>query len=243
MKNLHVITIHGLNNPANCLNKLTKELGFSEDKTHNFELYGHGATKLNSPASAEIALDHIRNQFALWKKKHPEADYIFIGYSQGALNWTIAGEEIQKNCVGAILLAPSFAIKKILILKNVLKLVPKKFSIPSLGPKHYRLFKSLNHHYYKILFDQYDIYEAGQFKFNFPTLIMIDAKDELLCHKKIKQKMPEKHGKKCRLKVVKRRLLIPRPGIFHLMFSPLYSNRRDWSNIVREIKNHIKKLA
>jgi esterase/lipase len=112
----------------------------------------------------------------------------FLGYSLGAL---LGQSMIALSQQGAlfdkqILIAPATAIRRRSYLVKLLFLFGKGIRLPSYTPKGYRVNESLPLGIYQIMFaEEKKVLKAKFNGLNFPTIILIDPKDELISYKKL----------------------------------------------------------
>jgi hypothetical protein len=170
-----------------------------------------------------------------------EDEVYFLGFSQGALLFQLY--QMMKICQHTIksqvLLAPSLYIKRQGLYNLFSKLLPESSSLPSIAPKEFRQFDRLNMGYYKELLEQLYVFHKHGIKHleKTPTLILSDAKDELVDMGKLHAEMLKNNMDQWKIIYLNRDLKhIKHYGKHHIMFNPNYFSDDDWNSMITEME-------
>ena len=185
------VVSHGLNNKPSVMLPLVKYLNEMGSDVYMLKLFGHrddesGHTRITD----NIWSDETLNAYHQARKladKNGVALY-FLGYSLGAM----VGQYVIFNSKGKVkfdkqvLLAPATALRCRSGFLKITFILPGHWKLPSYTPEPYRANNGIQIDYYKILFRlKKKIKKAGFDHLNYPTLVIMDKKDELVSHGKL----------------------------------------------------------
>lgn len=236
--NKSVILLHGLNNHPEVLSPFKDFLEEKGFKTYVFNLYGHKKDSPLTHLTLKESLHHLHFQML----QIPKTDEVyFLGFSQGALIFQLY--QMMKVCQhqikAQVLLAPALYIKRQSFLAGLTSLFPETFRLPSRTPKEFRQFDKLNMGYYKQLVDQLNVFQKHGIHHlkTVPTLILSDAKDELVDMNRLHSEMLKNNLDLWKIVYVNRNLKhIKHYGKHHIMFNQNYFTEEDWGAMLGEIE-------
>lgn len=207
-------------------------------KTHVLSLHGHKKGQLLKELTLKECLNHIHFQMLQIPK---EDEIYFIGFSQGALIFELY--QMMGLCLhnikSQVLLAPALYIKKQGFCDFLTKIFPSGMKIPSRNPREFRVFDSLNMNYYSELIEQLKVFHKHGIHLlrNVPTLIVADAKDEVVDMGRLHAEMLKNNLDAWKIIYLNRDLKhINHYGKQHIMFNPNYFSADEWNSMMSEIE-------
>lgn len=232
-----LIILHGLNNQPEVLLPMSAYFSAKGFKIHLFNLYGHKKDQPLKHLTLKECLHHIHYQMLQIPK---EDEVYFLGFSQGALIFQLY--QMMKICQHTIkaqvLLAPSLYIKRQGFYNLIGSILPETSSLPSIAPREFRLFDKLNMGYYKQLLEQLRVFHKHGIKHleKVPTLILSDAKDELVDMGRLHAEMLKNNMDQWKIIYLNRDLKhLKHYGKHHIMFNPNYFSADDWNAMMSEM--------
>lgn len=239
---MNIIIIHGLNNTIEVFKPLGNEFVNLGHKVFYISLSGHDAV-IETELSWEKEVIHLKEQLT---KLNQEEEYFVIGFSQGALVWQNAISEnlIKFKIIGQVLLAPALKIHYQNSLKWITNKIDPKILTPSRTPKDVSQFNLLPTSYYRILFEELDLFNnANITKLNeIPTLIIIDPDDELVSLQKTREFIYTKKMSNWEILPFPRKIPNEKKVFskHHTLFFPTYFQEKDWFKLIKTINERIK---
>lgn len=172
-----LVFLHGLNNTSESFYFLGDSFKKQGWDVRYFSLYGHN-NHLEETISMNDSVNYIHKQIDSLNNQ----PYIFVGFSQGALDFQVAIQTHSHKPVKQILLAPALKVQNENVLKRALKFVPSSLKIQTTTPLETRMYSKIYPSYYKTIFEKID--QLNQIPTNdlndIPTVIYVDPKDELI---------------------------------------------------------------
>lgn len=236
--NKSLILLHGLNNPSEVLGPMAKHFETKGFNVHLFNLFGHKKDQPLQHLTLKECLHHIHYQMLNIPKDH---EIYFLGFSQGALIFQLYQmmKINQHKIKSQVLLAPALYIKRQSFMNFLIGALSEKMSIPSRTPREFRQFDKLNVGYYKELMEQLLVFHKHGIKNleNVPTLILSDAKDELIDMGRLHAEMLKNNMDAWKIIYMNRDLKhIKHYGKHHIMFNPNYFTAEDWTSMLNEME-------
>lgn len=240
---MEILIIHGLNNTTEVFKPLGNELVSLGHNITYLTLLGHNAI-LEKDLSWKKEKENISNQL---KKLDKNKEYFIIAFSQGALVFQNAISEnlIDFKIKGQVLLAPSLKLHNQKVLEWITNKTKANLITPSRTPKDVSQFDFLYASYYKVLFEELEIFnKASYIKLNeVPTLIIIDPDDELVSTKSIREVIYKNKMTNWSILPFPRKIP-PTKMVFskhHTLFFPTYFEDKDWSKLITILNTQILK--
>jgi len=233
-----LVLLHGLNNPPEVLQTLATHFASKGFKIHLFNLYAHKKGQPLKEQTLKECLQHIHYQMLQIPK---EEEIYFLGFSQGALVFELYQmmNLCQHKIKSQVLIAPSFYIKRQTIFGLLTKILPLNTKLFSVTPREFRQFDGLNMSYYRLLIEQLKVFHKYGMKTlsKVPTLILADAKDELIDMGRTHAEMLKNNLDNWKIVYLNRDLKhIKHYGKHHLMFNPDYFSADDWNAMMKEME-------
>ncbi len=234
-----LILLHGLNNPPEVLNSMATHFESKGFKVHVFNLLGHKKEQPLTHLTLKECLHHIHYQMLKIPKDH---EIYFLGFSQGALIFQLYQMmKINQHTIKAqVLLAPALYIKRQGFMGALIGMLSETMKIPSRAPKEFRVFDKLNIGYYKELMEQLRVFHKHGIKHltQVPTLILSDAKDELIDMNRLHAEMLKNNMDSWKIIYLNRDLKhMKHYGKHHIMFNQNYFTNEDWNSMIGEMEN------
>lgn len=234
MNHLEIIIIHGLNNSSEAFFPLGKELESQGFTIRYFNLIGH--EELNSNISMEESIKHLQDQF---ESLPHDKKYYCIAFSQGGLVLQLISQSSKKNLVKQILLSPALKIRKNILYRLILPLIPRSWRIKSNTPLEVRKFNELSLNYYQNLVDQVQHLKGVNRDLldQISTFTIIDPNDELVDYKELESFIKLQKLTNWKFELFHRK---NKPSRHHELFHPMFLDQSDWSLLITNIVNFIK---
>lgn len=221
-----LVIIHGMNNSSIAFDPLTQELISQNFEITFITLPGHKGVK--EKFHFEEALKNFAEEF----NGRVQEDYSVVAYSQGALYFELAErKKMIKGPKKALYLAPAFSLRNEFFLGKLVDFLPSKLPIRSFAPREIALYRHMLVHEYRTLFEK--VRELRKLKRSeFPRLILIDPKDELVDPRRIVLEYP------------KEAVLFPRnlkeKFRHHLLIHPKFFSEAEWRSFLKLICDFIE---
>lgn len=222
---VRIVLIHGMNNSSIAFDPLIKEFSSQNFNTVFITLPGHKGIKENF--HFEEALRNFAEEF----NEKVQGDYFVVAYSQGALYFELAErKKLIKGPNKALYLAPAFSLKNEFLLGKLIDFLPQRLPIKSFAPREIALYRHMLVHEYRSLFGK--VRELRKFApSEFPRLILIDPKDELVDSRRILLEYP------------KETVLFPRSlkekFRHHLLIHPKFFSTEEWTSFLEKISHYL----
>ena len=234
------ILTHGLNVQPSAMARLAEALGWPADQCAFICLPGHAPGESLRNITAAQWLDSFEEQYRA--ALPTSGNVVFVGYSLGGLLMTyLLGTGRLPAPARQILFAPALAFKR---WTRIPTLFPASFldrlSIPSLTPVSYKASPGVTIGAYKALFEiSADLVSLDPTRYNLPTLVLCDQRDELVHPEGLSTFLREKNLSQWQLHIMPS-LPWERWGKKHLLVAREYQSDAYWDNIQRLIADFLK---
>ncbi len=236
-----ILLLHGLNNRPELMHPIAKafnKIGFDVLVP---ALKGH----IDDFATFKKVRgeDWLAGVFTAYNKTHQRAQLkqcpiYYVGFSLGGLiGVTLKAQGKLPEIHKMWLLAPALEITLFAsLLKPLLKL-KLDFSIPSKAPGFYRAHQRMPVQAYRALFEVKEVLHQQKSIVNIPTLLHIDAKDELVSYNKLKKLIEREELSNWQLHKLNSK---ESKGIHHMIADPFYTGKNNWENMLQEASDFFK---
>ena len=239
------LVVHGLNVKPTAMEPLINWLAGQGSDVYLVPLSGHhekGASIKDVTASlweAEMLAGYQQARTAATDNKLP---LYFLGYSLGALlGQSMIALKQQGVCFDKqVLLAPATAIRTRSYLLKCLFIFGKQRMLPSFTPQSYRANAALPLAIYQILFREVKkVVQAGLGKWNVPTLILIDPKDELISYRKLVRYVNRYNLTNCQILTLNKELKGRKDHYRHLILDEETMGAANWVLVTMAMKQFL----
>lgn len=228
---------HGLNNSPASMEQITGLLNSWGIAVVPIELAGHLGNDPDSPMPVVRAAEWQENfaqayQAASLSVKRAKVPFYFVGFSLSTVVTLAALQNPEYHFDKMILLAPPLIVNA---QSRAVKILPANgTNIPSMMPRELRAHKGTSTAAYHALFETMDEVKLTPALAATPTLVVIDAKDELVDARKtverIKQEAP---------RWIVRTITVEKPGGYgfhHLLIDEKCVGQQTWAAMTNAMK-------
>lgn len=237
------LVIHGLNVKPNAMRALVGWLNAEGSDVYLVKLAGHGRENVKSVTASlwqqEVEAGYDAAKAASLQLAVP---LYFLGYSLGALfaqsciGLQANGQPFQKQ----VLFSPAIGLRKRSYLIRYLFFLGDRCMLPSFTPKDYKANHWLPLVVYRILYDEERKVVTSEFaKLNFPTLIFMDQKDELISYKCFKTLLNNFTLTNWQLVPLDTGLKGRKGKYHHLILDPQTMGSKNWKMVTQKMQSFL----
>ncbi len=186
------LVVHGLNNSSQMMSDVEASLQEMGLNTLNLTLYGHhGQFSEFQAATQEDWLEDVLSGYC--ELRNLGLPVIFVGYSLGGfLGPYLSTQWRAVEFKAFVFLAPALVLHRPLDWLARLRILGRRFSLPSRAPKDYRVYSKVPvSAYWEFLEAKEDFAEADLERLRVPGLVLIDPRDELVSAEGLRQFISE----------------------------------------------------
>jgi hypothetical protein len=236
------LVVHGFNNRPAAMLPLIQWLNSQGSDVWLVSLTGHreSATDLANLTST-VWQQEMLDGYEAAKNAAAEQNVplYFLGYSLGALLGQTMLVLPMKSAPfdKQVLLAPAIAFRRRASLLRFFFFLGWPASLPSFTPAAYRVNRSLPLSAYRVLFgEEAKLQKAEGGKLNFPTLVLLDPKDELISFKRLLQLIGCFGLTKYRVVRLNDQLKGRKERYHHLILDEQTMGKENWALAMAEIR-------
>ena len=235
-----ILLSHGLNNRPELMHPIAKAFTKSGFDVLVPALKGH----VDDFATFKKVKgeDWLADVITAYNKVHQRASLkncpvFYVGFSLGGLiGVTLKAQGKLPEINKMWLLAPALEITWFASLLKPLLNLKLDFSIPSRAPGFYRAHQRMPIQAYRALFEVKELLQQ-QSIVNTPTLLHIDAKDELVSFKKLKKLIVQEKLSNWQLHKLDSK---ESKGIHHMIADPFYTGKNNWQTMLNKAIDFFK---
>jgi esterase/lipase len=250
------LVIHGLNSRPDKMESIIARMNDVGIDCLNLSLRGHGEnySDLSHTESADARMETFKSvTYPLWKTEVYQAykrverisklyttPLFFVGFSMGGL----LGVDLLCSHPGVqfdkmVLFAPAIKMHKRNSLLKILSPFPR-IVIPSIADRSYLTNDGTSIAAYNALFEIYAHLEnnLNPNKINIPTIVFIDAKDELISFSGLQNMIQDQNLDQWKIHPVKKDKTATKIKMHHLIIDETSVGKKMWQEIVNETITH-----
>jgi esterase/lipase len=229
------LVMHGLNVKPEAMGALVRWLNDMGSDVYLVRLAGHGRADVRKVTTA-VWQQEVRDGYEAAKAaslQHAVPLY-FLGYSLGALlAQSMIGLQADKTPFQKqILFSPAIGLHRRSYLIRHLFFLGERFMLPSFTPLSYKANHWLPLSVYRILYEEEKkIRLSGLAGLNFPTLVFMDPKDELISYKSLKTLLQQSRLSHWQLVPLRSNLTGRKVSYHHLILDRQTMGRANWDMV------------
>lgn len=240
------IVIHGLNQKPEKMDDLVHLALQEESQVLRLTLHGHGPEKNKFlEVTRSQWLKDVATAYSL-AKAQSEKDHLplyFIGYSLGALllsDFAVTALPQRLSLQKSTLFAPALTPHWYTRLVQIFKIFGPHFFVTSWGVHGYMAHRGTSMAAYEALFQSVDSLQKAAFvPINWPTLVFIDPKDELVSYKRLRRFISEKNLSQWTLTPVTTSQSQLKGSYHHLITDAQALGQDEWTRVSQSIQKFI----
>ena len=240
-----LLLLHGLNVRPSKMNSLGRFLNNNSLDVLRASFAGHrGDKKEGENTTREIWLKEFQIHYclAVERAEKLKVPLYFLGFSLGGiLPYDFLHQlKEQQSFKKAVLLAPAIRVHWYSKIASKLAWLGRGLRLPSRNLAAYRSQKTTPLGLYRAMADAKNSMDKPQRELiNFPTLILIDPKDELVSSKKLEKMIKKFRLNNWQLEYISNKLTEHDPSFHHLVIDSPSLGRVEWTRVLERISRHL----